>query len=431
MKVRISPHGLSGFVTAPVSKSEAHRLLICAALSNAPVKIFMGNDGSEGLPDDIKATVNCLAALGTQIAFDESGVVNVTPLNTNNIPKHAELDCHESGSTLRFILPVACALCDSVSVRAHGRLPERPLSELMSAMEIHGVKFSSQHLPFETSGKLQSGTYELPGNVSSQYISGLMLALPVLRNDSTIKLTSLLKSAAYVDITLSALKKFGVEVNTSGNTYRIPGGKKFSSPHEISADGDWSGAAFFLAAGALSGPVSVKGLSMNSPQGDKKIVDILRKLGACVKVYDDVITVSPISHAVKSYRRVEIDIDPTPDLLPVLAITASCSGRDVKFYNASRLRLKESDRIKSTASIIRSLGGFATENGDELFVNGSANLTGGLAKGFHDHRIVMAAAVAGVKCEHEVIITDAESAGKSYPEFFKDYESLGGHVNVI
>ena len=429
MDVKILPHELSGFVSAPISKSEAHRMLICAALCNSPVRLFIGRSGK--LSDDITATINCLKALGAKISFTDDDFLNITPINANNIPERVMLDCHESGSTLRFILPVAAALCEHVSVKGCGRLPERPIIELINAMKSHGVNFSSENLPFETSGKLQSGVYKLSGSVSSQYISGLMMALPILNDDSTIKLTSALKSSAYVDITISSLEKFGVSIDTlDNNSYKITGGKKFVSPGAISAGGDWSGAAFFLAAGALSGPVSVTGLSVKSAQGDKKIIDILKSFGAEVNIFNNIITVFPVQKT-KANKYFEIDIDATPDLLPILAVVASCCGCDVKFYNAARLRLKESDRLTATASILRSLGGVVQEKSDELFVGGSCGLTGGIADGFHDHRIVMAAAVAGIKCKTGIVITDAESIGKSYPGFFSDYKLLGGRVNVI
>ena len=228
---------------------------------------------------------------------------------------------------------------------------------------------------------------------------------------------------------MSSLKNFGIDITQQNNIYKISGGKKFLSPGTVSVGGDWSGAAFFLAAGALSGTVSVSGLSINSAQGDKKVLDILRMLGADIKVENEIVTVSPAG-LIKN-KNIEIDIDSTPDLLPILAVTASCLDCDVRFYNASRLRLKESDRITSTAAAIRSLGGIVEEKSDELFVKGNRNLSGGLVKGYNDHRIVMAAAVAGCKCDHEVIITNAESVKKSYPEFFRDYASLGGIVNVI
>lgn len=424
VKISLNNKKLSGVVNAPISKSEAHRLLICAALSDNPTKLFLG---SGELSEDIYATINCLRSLGAGINFTSENTLTVAPIK--NISECPELDCKESGSTLRFMLPVAAALCERVKFTGCGRLPERPVKELINVLKNHGVNFSSEHLPFEVSGKLQAGTFEISGSVSSQYISGLMLALPILKENSTIKLTSALKSSAYVDITISALKKFGVDIEASNNTYKISGSQKFLSQEIISVCGDWSSAAFFLAAGALGGPVSVSGLNLNSPQGDKKVLDVLKNFGADVKIFDDVITVSQSEKS--QSQHFEIDIDPTPDLLPILAISAACSGHEVNFFNASRLRLKESDRITATASLIRSLGGEAVEKPDALFINGRKKLLGGVAHGFHDHRIVMAAAVAGVKCPREVIITDAESTRKSYPEFFRDYKSLGGRVNVI
>lgn len=424
MNVVIEPHKLSGYITAPLSKSEAIRMLICASLCHEPVKLFIGQEGL--LSDDIEAAVDCIKTLGAEIFFTDDGFINITPINPANIPECPVLNCRESGAALRFLLPVVSALCERAYFTGTGRLPERPISELMNVMKAHGVNFSADNLPFEISGKLQSGKFELAGNISSQYITGLMLALPLLKGSSTIELTSKLKSSSYIDITISTLKKFGVNVEQDGNKYFIDG--DFVSPGAVSIGGDWSGAAFFLAAGALAGSVSVMGLSTSSAQGDKKILDVLASFGADVKVSRNSITVSRSSG---KFKRLEIDIDPIPDLLPVLAVAASCTGCEAKFCNASRLRLKESDRILSTASIVRSLGGFAHEKPDELFVSGSTNLTGGLAEGFHDHRIVMAAAIAGVKCRSEVIITNAESSRKSYPNFFRDYKILGGCVHAV
>lgn len=425
MNIIIEPHELSGYITAPLSKSEAIRMLICASLCTSPVRLFIGQEGISGLSDDIETAIECLRTLGAGIAFGEDGFISITPIDPANIPEHPVLNCRESGATLRFLLPVVSALCDCSCFTGTGRLPERPITDLMKAMNVHGVSFSSKRLPFEVSGRLRTGTYELPGNISSQYITGLILAFPIL-GGSTITLTSPLKSASYIDITISILRKFGVEVSCMGSTYNING--SFTSPGAVSVGGDWSGAAFFLAAGALSGSVSVTGLAVNSAQGDKQILDVLASLGAEVRTDRNVITVSRTSGV---FRRLELDIDPIPDLLPVLAVAASCSGCEARFRNASRLRLKESDRIASTASIVRSLGGFAVESPDSLFISGSSTLTGGLAEGYHDHRIVMAAAVAGVRCSSEVIITNAESARKSYPKFFRDYALLGGSVHVV
>ena len=423
MNVRISPHPLSGAIAAPASKSEAHRLLICAALANKQTYVRI-NATSE----DIEATIGCLQALGASIVRGKDGFV-VTPINLRNVPDNPLLDCHESGSTLRFLLPIAAALCEHAVFTGSGRLPNRPIGELLNEMEQHGVSFTSNKLPLNINGKLLPGEYHLPGNVSSQYITGLLLALPLLKEDSRLILTSPLQSAAYVDITLDALSRFGVfpkEIKCDGKVtgYDVPG-SSFCSPSSVVVGGDWSNAAFFLTAGALSAPVSVTGLDEKSPQGDKKIVDLLRSFGAKVDVQGNTITVSPAP-----LHGQEIDIDPIPDLLPVLAVVAAYSEGDTTFFNGARLRLKESDRLASTASMIRSLGGTVQELSDKIIVHG-ASLTGGVVDGCHDHRIVMATAIAALCCIDEVTIMGSEAIDKSYPNFFKDYRTLGGELHVL
>ncbi|MCR5346773.1 MAG: 3-phosphoshikimate 1-carboxyvinyltransferase [Fretibacterium sp.] len=422
MNVRICPHPLSGLIAAPSSKSEAHRLLICAALSDQQTYIHI-NSTSE----DIEATVGCLQALGAEITQSE-GVLKVIPIK--NAPDTPLLDCRESGSTLRFLLPVASALCEQVSFTGSGRLPERPIGELLTEMEQHGVSSASQKLPLTTEGFLRPGEYKLPGNISSQYITGLLLALPLLEGDSQLTITSPLQSAAYVDITLNVLSRFGVHPKIQRDTQdhlvncRISG-STLHSPGTVSVDGDWSNAAFFLAAGALCGMVSVTGLDVQSPQGDKRILDLLQSFGAKVEIQREKITVSPAP-----LHGQEIDIAPIPDLLPVLAAVAANSEGITTFFNGSRLRLKESDRLASTAAMIRSLGGTVQELSDKIVVQGTS-LTGGNVDGCHDHRIVMAAAIAALCCTNNVIITGFEAINKSYPHFFKDYKTLGGEVYVL
>ncbi len=423
MNVRISPHPLSGTIAAPASKSEAHRLLICAALSNQQTHIHINASSN-----DIEATIGCLRALGASIVQKKDEFV-VTPINTENIPDTPLLDCQESGSTLRFLLPVVTALCEHANFSGSGRLPDRPIGELLNEMERHGVVFTSNKLPLETKGKLQPGEYRLPGNVSSQYITGLLLALPLFKQDSRLTLTSSLQSAAYVDITLDALSRFGVVPKKVKDGTQITGydiyGTAFCSPGVVTAGGDWSNAAFFLAAGALGDPVSVTELDMNSPQGDRKILELLRIFGAEVEVHGDTITVSPAP-----LHGHEIDIDPTPDLLPILSVIACYSSGTTAFVNGARLRLKESDRLSATAAMIRSLGGRVHELSDKLVVQGTP-LDGGTVDGYHDHRIVMAAAIAAVCCTGDVTVIGAEAINKSYPNFFKDYETLGGEVHVL
>ena len=423
MNVRISPHPLSGVIAAPASKSEAHRLFICAALSDKQTYIRLN-----AISEDIEATIGCLQGLGASIVQGKDGFV-VSPIDLNNIPKNPLLDCHESGSTLRFLLPVVTALCEHANFSGSGRLPDRPVGELLNELEQHGVSFTSKKLPLESRGRLQPGEYHIPGNISSQYITGLLLALPLLGQDSRLTLISPLQSAAYVDITLDALSRFGVVPKKVKDAPQVTGydvyETAFFSPGVVSVGGDWSNAAFFLAAGALGGPVSVTGLDMNSPQGDRKILELLRIFGAEVEVHRDTVTVSPVP-----LHGQDIDIDPTPDLLPILSAIACYSSGITTFVNGARLRLKESDRLSATAAMIRSLGGAVQELSDKIVVQGTP-LTGGIVDGCHDHRIVMATAIAALRCSAEVTVTGAEAIDKSYPNFFKDYRTLGGEVHVL
>ena len=426
--VSLRPQILKGVIKAPASKSEAHRILICAALCDEPTQVH--NLNLNNLNDDIRATINCLKALGAEFEFEDDFIL-VKPINKVNINNTPELDCNESGSTLRFMLPVACALYDKVKFTGRGRLPERPLDDLLSVMKSHGVSFSDDKLPFETQGKLRAGEFKIRGDISSQYITGLLLAMPLLNDKAKITLTSSLKSADYVNITLKVLQDFNININNnlklkspSAAFWLAAGalGCDFKSPGIISVGGDWSSAAFWLAAGALGCDVSVSGLDLKSEQGDKRILDLLKQFGAEIIIDED-----NIKAKANKLLASNIDIDATPDLLPILAVVAAYADGESVFYNAARLRLKESDRIKSACEMINSLQICeARELDDKLIVKGSnfRNLRGGFVNGFNDHRIVMSAAIAAVRCENEVIISDCDAVNKSYPKFFEDYNNL-------
>ena len=417
MIARISPAQLGGTVPAIASKSDAHRLLILAALSHGETFLRM-----EQRSEDIDATIGCLHALGAVIEILPDGVL---VRGIERVRENPLLDCGESGSTFRFLLPVACALCEHARFTGSGRLPERPIGELMRMMQSHGVAFSAERLPFETTGKLKGGDFALPGNVSSQYLTGLLLALPLTEQDSTITLTTLLESAAYVDITLHALRRFDVQVRVEDGVYAVSGGQAIQSSCELRVDGDWSNAAFFLAAGALGEPVAVTGLSLDSPQGDKAILNALRKFGACVTATTDRVTVSPAK-----LTGCTIDVAETPDLLPILAVLGACASGETRLVNAARLRLKESDRLASVSAMLRALGGKVEELPDALVITGGG-LLGGTVDSCRDHRIAMSAAIASIRCTNEVSILGAESVKKSYPAFYTDFNQLGGHAHVV
>lgn len=401
MDIKITPKKLSGEISIISSKSAGHRALIAAALSNKKTVVEINT-----LSNDIKATSACLTSLGAKLDFDE-GKIEVTPIS--KVPCDVKLNCLESGSTLRFILPIAAALCDSFEITGEGRLPERPMDELISQMEKHGCVFSSKKLPFKVSGKLKGGKFELPGNVSSQYITGLLLALPLIDEESEIVLTSTLQSSSYVDMTLQTLKEFGVDIETKSNSYTIGKDCKYIGKDKVKVEGDWSNAAFFLAADYLCGGVNVSGLSSDSLQGDKAFLQILPKLSdGCI-----------------------IDAGEIPDIILPLCVCACKVNGLVTFTNAGRLRLKESDRLLAAKEMITSLGGKAEITDDEIKIYGNGKLSGGTVDGFNDHRVVMSAAIASCICENEVVILGAQAVNKSYPNFFDEFKKLGGSIDVF
>ena len=417
MDRKVNGNALGGMVRAIPSKSWAHRLLICSALAEGESEIYC-----PAVNEDIEATASCLNALGAKAERTGDGyTVRAVGGKGENV-----LDCGESGSTLRFLLPVACALGREVRFIGRGRLPERPMAELNEALRKGGAEISADKLPIKVSGRLRAGTYKLPANVSSQYISGLMFALPLLVGESVIELDTRPESEPYINMTIAALKLFGVEVIKEGNSYRIPAGQKYRSRGKVEVEGDWSNAAFWLCAGAIGKkPVSVAGMNTGSAQGDREVADILRRMGARAEESDGVITVHP-----SRLSGIEIDSKNIPDLVPVLAVTAAAAEGETRIYNAGRLRIKESDRIKSTAALLRSLGAEVRETDDGLIVQGG-RLKGGEADSFGDHRIAMAAAAAACAAEGEVLIRNSEAVAKSYPAFFEDYAALGGIAKEI
>ncbi len=417
MDIRITPSQLYGGIEAPASKSDAHRLLICSALADKPTVIDLDKTST-----DIDATIECMRAMGASIEY-KCGEYIVEPIKAP--PERPLLDCKESGSTLRFLLPVASVVCGGARFLGGGRLPERPLEGLIEVMESGGVLFSGHRLPFEMKGRLNSGAYEIAGDVSSQYISGLMLALPLASGDSRIILTSRLESAAYVDMTLHAQRRFGVIILKNGNALEMEGGQRYRSPDKAAVEGDWSNAAFFLTAGALGGPVTVKGLAEDSVQGDSAVEQILRDFGASAASSGGSVKVSARELSGRT-----VDVSAIPDLLPILAVAAAFAEGETRFVNAARLRLKESDRLRTTASMLTSLGGGVTELDDGLLVRGGG-LTGGETESFGDHRIAMAASIAAAYSKNPTTIRHAEAVRKSYPTFFEDFAKLGGRYEEI
>ena len=402
-------------IKAISSKSEAHRLLICAALSDGETSIVC-NDTNE----DINATVNCLNSLGAKIVREKNDsdemIYSVSPIS--DPPKTATLDCGESGSTLRFLLPVVAALGVECDIYMHGRLPERPLSPLYELLTENGVSLSPQGLnPLHVSGKLKSGDYSIAGNISSQFISGLLFALPFTDGNSSLTMTGKLESTPYITMTEQALEIFGAGIKNVGNVFYISSKEKFITPKEVIVGGDWSNAAFFLCAGAISSQrVTVEGLDLSSAQGDREIINILKRMGAAISRSGKCITVNRAD-----LFGIEIDASQIPDLVPVISVVASVAMGKTRIYNASRLRLKESDRIQSVCQMLTSLGADITETDDGMIIHGKSKLTGGTVNSYNDHRIAMSAAVASLVCKNPVTVEGIEAVNKSYPAFLSDF----------
>ncbi len=420
--LRISPGKLSGRVRAVASKSDAHRALIAAALADGPTALVF-----DGTSRDIEATVECLRALGAGLARRQDETV-VTPLalKQESAAGRPLLDCGESGSTLRFLLPVAAAIRPQTAFTARPGLAVRPLDRLREAMEKGGASFSAVSLPFTVSGFLRGGRYLLPGNVSSQYISGLLFALPLLEEDSEILLTSPLESAGYVEMTVKTLRAFSINIEEKAGGFAVAGRQVYRSPGRLKLEGDWSNAAFYLAAGALGPGVTVTGLSAGSLQRDRQILDLLREFGAGVSVEGD--QVRAWSGAL---RGVEIDAGQIPDLVPILAVVAAYAAGKTLIRNAGRLRIKESDRLVTVSAMLRGLGAQVAELPDGLIITGRGSLSGGGADSANDHRIAMAAAIAGAYARGETMISGPWAVRKSYPGFYRDFQELGGKVHVL
>ena len=413
MNVTITGGERWGSVRIPASKSQMHRLLICAALGNGPVRV-----SCDGVSKDIAATADCLRAMGAMIEEEASGIFAVSPLIPPEGP--ARLPCGESGSTLRFLLPVAGALGIEADFLREGRLPLRPLAPLDDQLTAHGMTLKEEGAVLRCSGRLESGLYTLPGNVSSQYISGLLMALPLLPGDSELRIEGEPESAAYITMTEDVLRRSGVRFEKQDGAYRIPGGQTYDLPPAITAEGDWSNGAFFLCMGALSERgISVYGLPADSSQGDRAVLELLEAFGASVDAGPECVTVRR-----GSLRGVTVDAAPIPDLIPVLSTVAAVSRGETRIVHASRLRLKESDRLESTAAMLRALGGDVTVLPDGLVIRGVPALRGGTVDSCGDHRIAMSAAAAACACRGTVTVTGGECTEKSYPRFWEDFERL-------
>lgn len=431
MDAIINPAQLAGTIKAPASKSEAHRLLICAALAKGTSDI-----DCDTTSQDIDATAACLEALGARVTRTRVGF-RVVPIPRDEsgrlaASRGALLDCNESGSTLRFLLPVVAALACDARLTGHGRLPERPLSPLYEELVSHGSVLSPQgRMPLSVGGALAGGRFSIAGNVSSQYISGLLMAAPVLRTPVEVLVSEPVESLPYIDLTIAALRRFGMEVTRSkvmaesgpSTLFAANPAAGLVSPGQVSVGGDWSNAAFWLCAAALGNPIGVAGVSDKSVQGDRAVLGALALLGARVSRQPGLVEVTP-----DVSRGCRLDVRSCPDLVPPLAAVAACSAGTTTITGTARLRIKESDRLETVCACVNALGGTCQTTEDGLIIEGAPRLVGGTVDAANDHRIAMMAAILATRCEGPVRILGAQCVAKSYPAFFEDYASLGGNV---
>lgn len=407
--VTINPKRLQGKISIPPSKSVAHRLLICSALANGKSQVQ-----NLSMSDDIIATIKSLESLGAKITLNGN---TATVIGISKTTKSALIDCNESGSTLRFMIPVVAALGVNATFTGRGKLPQRPIDTYINEFSKKGIEFDYNNtMPFSLSGNLKSGVFSVEGNISSQFITGLLFALPLLDGDSEIKLLSKLESKPYVDITIDCLKKFGVIIKETSGGFYIKGNQKYNSCN-TQVEADFSQAAFFLTANALGNNIEIDNLNYQSHQGDKKIIEIIEEISYNNK-----------DGFLKPFK---IDGSDIPDIVPIMSVLACfCKGTS-EIFNVSRLKIKESNRLNSIAVNLNKIGGKVTQYDDKLVIEGTKEFTGGEVDSFNDHRIVMSMAIAATICKEKLTILGAESVKKSYPEFFKDYIKLGGNINVI
>lgn len=426
MKVKIKPSILSGEIVIPPSKSYSHRAIISAALANGEKKSKINN---LKFSVDIETTVKIMENWGAKITKKESSL-EIIGNDGKIVPKKNYIQCNESGSTIRFLIPVGLTSENELIFDGKGKLVDRPLDSYYKIFDDQGIKYemSEDKLPLKVNGKLKAGNYEIDGNVSSQFITGLLYALPLLDGDSTIVINKNLESKGYVDLTLEILKLSGIKIkNNDYKSFEIKGNQEYKY-FDYTVEGDYSQVAFWIVAGIISANKDneIKCLHLNkySLQGDKAIIEIVQKMGAKLEIFDDYVIVKP-----SKTKGTIIDVSQCPDIAPILTVLGALSEGETKIINAERLRIKESDRIISIKTELNKLGAEVEEVGDSLVIQGVDTFEGGVeVSAWNDHRIAMSLAIASIRCKNKIVIDEAESVKKSYPHFWDDFEKMGGQI---
>ena len=429
MKIKIKPSILNGKIEIPPSKSYSHRAVIAAALAEGGKKSKIDN---LKFSVDITTTTDIMENWGAKIKRFESAL-EIIGNDGKVVPKDKYVQCNESGSTIRFLIPIGITDENELIFDGKGKLVDRPLDSYYRIFDKQGIFYKNENgkLPLTVNGKLKAGNYEIDGNISSQFITGLLYALPLLDGDSKLTINKNLESKGYIDLTLEILKLAGIEiVNNNYKSFDIKGNQIYK-PFDYTVEGDYSQVAFWIVAGIISAnkdnEVKCLHVNKNSLQGDKEIIEIVERMGANLEILDDYVIVKP-----SKTKGTVIDISQCPDIAPILTVLAALSEGETRIINGERLRIKESDRITSIKTELNKLGANVTEEGDNLIIQGVEGFAGGVTvNAWNDHRIAMSLAIASTRCEKEIILEEAESVRKSYPHFWDDFVKLGGEIEVI
>ena len=426
MKIKIKPNILNGTIEIPPSKSYSHRAVIAAALAEGGKKSKIDN---LKFSVDITTTTDIMENWGAKINREESSL-EIIGNGGKVVPKDKHVQCNESGSTIRFLIPIGITNENELIFDGKGKLVDRPLDSYYRIFDKQGIFYKNENgkLPLTVNGKLKAGNYEIDGNISSQFITGLLYALSLLDGDSKLTINKNLESKGYIDLTLEILKLAGIEImNNDYKSFDIKGNQVYK-PFDYTVEGDYSQVAFWIVAGIISAnrnnEVKCLHVNKNSLQGDREIIEIVQRMGANLEIFDDYVIVKP-----SKTKGTVIDISQCPDIGPILTVLGALSEGETRIINGERLRIKESDRITSIKTELNKLGANVAEEGDSLIIQGVEGFTGGVTvNAWNDHRIAMSLAIASTRCEKEIILEEAESVRKSYPHFWDDFVKMGGEI---
>ena len=429
MKIKIKPSILNGTIEIPPSKSYSHRAVIAAALAENSRKSKIDN---LKFSVDITTTTDIMENWGAKIKRFESAL-EIIGNDGKVVPKDKYVQCNESGSTIRFLIPIGITDENELIFDGKGKLVDRPLDSYYRIFDKQEILYKNENgkLPLTVNGKLKAGNYEIDGNISSQFITGLLYALPLLDGDSKLTINKNLESKGYIDLTLEILKLAGIQiVNNNYKSFDIKGNQIYK-PFDYTVEGDYSQVAFWIVAGIISAnrnnEVKCLHVNKNSLQGDREIIEIVQRMGANLEIFDDYVLVKP-----SKTQGTVIDISQCPDIGPILTVLGALSEGETRIINGERLRIKESDRITSIKTELNKLGANVSEEGDSLIIQGVEGFRGGVTvNAWNDHRIAMSLAIASTRCEKKIILEEAESVKKSYPHFWDDFVRMGGEIEVI